>query len=401
MEIITRELYSKKIDAWIGKGQIIVLTGSRRVGKSFILKDFVIRHQSDPDNNIIYVDKEKKDFGNIKTSQDLDTYIESNFKSGMHNFILLDEIQEIERFENSVRHWRTEKNTDIIVTGSNSKMLSSDISTRLSGRYQEIQVQPLSFNEFLRFHNIQDNDESLLKYLNYGGMPGLKLIGLDNEEMVCDYLSSVFDTIMLKEILERNEIRNIPFLKNLLHFYADNTGKINSASSISKYMKSQGEDVSSNAVLTYTELYSEAFLLDVVHRYDIHGKKLLSSNDKVYWNDVGLRNFVAGGNRESDIEKVIENVVYKHLRQLGFNVTVGQLRAGEIDFVCTAPGKTAYVQAAYIVSEEKNEEREFGPLEKLNDNYPKYVISMTPLLKSRDRHGITHLSLREFLTKGI
>ena len=401
MEVLTRQHYADIVDSWIGKGNIIALVGSRRVGKSYVLKDFIQRHKDEADINIIFIDKEKKAFKDIKTKDDLDAWIEARFIGGKHNCILIDEAQEIEKFEESVCNWYSEDNTDVIITGSNSKMLSGELATLLSGRHVEVRVHPLTYAEFLQFHNLPDNDESLMTYLNYGGLPGLRKVGLSSDEQVWAYLTSVFNTIMLMDIIERHDIRNIPFLNNLIAFYADTTGKLTSANSISKYMKSQEENVSSNLILLYRGFYAEAFLIDVVPRFDIHGKKLFESNEKVYWDDLGLRNLKAEGGMESYIEKVIENAVYKQLRFLGYDVNVGVLNAGEVDFVCTKPGKTVYVQASYIISEESTRQREFGPLEKIRDNHPKYVISATPLLTQRDENGITHLSLRQFLKEGF
>ena len=401
MEVLTRQHYADIVDSWIGKGNIIALVGSRRVGKSYVLKDFIQRHKDEPDINIIFIDKEKKAFKDIKTKDDLDAWIEAHFIQGKHNCILIDEAQEIEKFEESVCNWYTEDNTDVIITGSNSKMLSGELATLLSGRHVEVRVHPLSYSEFLQFHNLPDTDESLMTYLNYGGLPGLRKVGLGSDEQVWAYLTSVFNTIMLKDIIERHDIRNIPFLNNLIAFYADTTGKLTSANSISKYMKSQEENVSSNLILLYRGFYAEAYLIDVVHRYDIHGKKLFESNEKVYWDDLGLRNLKAEGGMDSYIEKVIENAVYKHLCFLGYEVHVGVLNAGEVDFVCTKPGKTIYVQVNYIISDESTRQREFGPLEKIKDNHPKYVISATPLLTQRDENGIMHLSLRKFLKEGF
>lgn len=401
MEVLTRQHYADIVDSWIGKGNIIALVGSRRAGKSYVLKDFIQRHKEETDINIIFIDKEKKAFKSIKTKDDLDAWIEARFIDGKHNCILIDEAQEIEQFEESVCHWYTEDNTDVIITGSNSKMLSGELATLLSGRHVEVRVHPLTYAEFLQFHNLPDSDESMMTYLNYGGLPGLRKVGLGSDEQVWAYLTSVFNTIMLKDIIERHDIRNIPFLNNLIAFYADTTGKLTSANSISKYMKSQKENVSSNLILLYRGFYAESYLIDVVPRFDIHGKRLFESNEKVYWDDLGLRNIMAEGGMDSFVEKVIENAVYKQLRFLGYDVKVGILNAGEIDFVCTKPGKTVYVQASYIISNEETRQREFGPLEKIKDNHPKYVISATPLLIQRDENGITHLSLRKFLKEGL
>ena len=401
MEVLTRQHYADIVDFWIGKGNIIALVGSRRVGKSYILKDFIQRHSQDENINIIYVDKEKKDFKTIKTKDDLDAWIEERFVQGKHNCILIDEVQEIESFEESVCSWYSEDDTDVLITGSNSDLLSGELATRLSGRHVEIRVHPLTYTEFLQFHSLLDSDESLMTYLNYGGLPGLRTVGLDNEEQVWAYLASVFNTIILKDVIERYSIRNVPFLNNLIAFYADTTGKLTSANSISKYMKSQNENVSSNLILLYRSFYSEAFLIDVISRYDIHGKKIFESNEKIYWDDLGLRNLKSSGSMDSYIEKVIENAVYKQLSFLGYDIKVGVLNAGEVDFVCTKAGQTVYVQASYIIAEETTREREFGPLEKIRDNYPKYVISATPYLTKRNDNGIIHLSLRKFLTEGL
>lgn len=401
MDVLTRQHYADIVDSWIGKGNIIALVGSRRVGKSYVLKDFIQRHKNEADINIIYIDKEKKDFKTIRNKDDLDALIEKSFIKGKHNCILIDEAQEISQFEGSVCNWYSEENTDVLITGSNSEMLSGELATRLSGRHVEIRIHPLTYAEFLLFHNLPDNEASLMTYLKYGGLPGLRKVGLDNEEQVWAYLTSVFNTIMLKDIIERHDIRNIPFLNNLLAFYADTTGKLTSANSISRYMRSQEENVSPNLVLLYRGFYAESFLIDTVSRYDIHGKKLFESNEKVYWDDLGLRNLKAEGGLDSYIEKVLENAVYKHLCFLGYNVHVGVLNAGEVDFVCTKPGKTVYVQVSYIISDENTRQREFGPLEKIRDNHPKFVISATPLLTQRDENGITHLSLRKFLKDGF
>lgn len=398
---MTRKHYADIVDSWIGKGNIIALVGSRRVGKSYVLKDFIQRHKDEQDANIIYIDKEKKAFKDIKTKDDLDAWIEERFIAGKHNYILIDEAQEIEHFEESVCNWYTEENTDVIITGSNSKMLSGELATLIAGRHVEVRIHPLTYSEFLEFHHLPDSDESLMTYLTYGGLPGLRKVGLGSDEQVWAYLTSVYNTIMLKDIIERHDIRNVPFLNNLAVFYADTTGKLTSANSIVKYMKSQKENVSANLILLYKGFFAEAYLLDIVPRFDIHGKKLFESNEKVYWDDLGLRNLKAEGGMDSYIEKVIENSIYKHLRFLGYEVKVGVLNAGEVDFVCTKPGKTVYIQASYIISEQSTREREFGPLEKIRDSHPKYVISATPLLTTRDENGITHLSLRKFLKEGL
>lgn len=401
MATIIRQAYIDKIEKYLGKETIIVLVGQRRVGKSYMMKTVRDQKASNPDNNIIYIDKEKREFDSIRNYQDLNQYIDEHFVASKHNYILIDEIQDITEFERSIRSFRTEPNTDIIITGSNAKMLSNELSTLIGGRYKEIYIQSLSYEEFLVFHQLPDNDDSLAKYIQYGGLPGLAKIGLEEDD-AREYQMDIFHTVLLKDVIMRNRIRNVPFLENLVCFLADNTGKLISANSIAKYMKSQGESITSTVIINYISFLCEAYILHKVNRFDIHGKRIFETNDKFYFEDNGIRNALAGGTREGDIEKVIENIIYQHLIRLGYQVYVGQLQAGEIDFVCTKPdGQRIYVQASYIIADMATREREFGNLRAINDNYPKYVISMTPLLTRNDDNGITHLHLRKFLKEGF
>lgn len=397
MEIQFRQKYIDQIEKHLGKDYIIVLVGQRRVGKSYTLKMIRSLKEKDERNNIIYIDKEKEQFDFIRTYQDLNEYIKSQYVSGKMNYILVDEIQDIEGFERTVRSFSTEPDAEVIVTGSNAKMLSGDLSTLIGGRYKEIYIQSLSYQEFLQFHGLEDSDDSLSRYIQYGGLPGLSRIGLDEED-AREYQKDIYNTVLLKDVILRNNIRNVVFLENLTRFLADNIGKIISANSIAKYMKSQGQTITSTTIIEYIKYLSEAYILHKVNRYDIHGKRLFESNDKFYFEDHGVRNALVGGSREGDIEKIIENIIYQHLIRMGYEVTVGQLQAGEIDFVCTGKGgKRLYIQASYIIADDDTREREFGNLESIKDNYPKYVISMTPLVRKNDDNGITHLGLRTFL----
>lgn len=402
MEIIKRQEYLKRIERYFDRQTIVVLVGQRRVGKSCLLKSLCEEKQKESRANIIYIDKEKRNFDFIKTYQDLNEYLAAHWQEGKKNYILIDEVQDIAEFERSLRSFHTEPETEIVVTGSNAKMLSSQLTTLIGGRYKEIYVQSLSYAEFLLFHQLTDGNEALGKYISLGGMPGLVKIGLDDEDDVREYLLDVYHTVLLKDVVMRNSIRNVTFLDNLVFFMADNEGKLISASSISKYMKSQGESVTSTAVINYQAALSEAYVLSKVSRFDIHGKRIFESNDKYYFEDNGIRNAIVGGSREGDVEKVIENVVYQHLVRLGFQVYVGQLQAGEIDFVCSKPrGERVYVQTSYVIADEATRNREFGNLRRIGDNYPKYVISMTPLVDRSVSEGIIHLHLRRFLLHGL
>ena len=401
MNAILRQSYLDKIEHHLGKDTIIILTGQRRIGKSYILRLFKDKVSKEAGANVIFIDKEKHEFDDIKTYRDLNAYIDERRNKAMKNYILVDEIQDIVEFEKSVRSYYEEPDVEIVVTGSNSKMLSRDLSTLIGGRYKEIYIQALSYEEFMLFHQLSDSDDTLAKYIQFGGLPGLVKMGLDEQD-AREYQMDVYHTVLLKDVIMRNRIRNVPFLENLVRFLADNSGKIISANSIAKYMKSQGDRITSTVIINYTKFLCESYLIHKVNRYDIRGKKLFESNDKFYLEDNGLRNTLAGGSREGDVEKVIENIIYNHLIRLGYEVTVGQLQAGEIDFVCKKPeGQRVYVQASYIISDEATREREFGNLRAIKDNYPKYVISMTPLVGRQDSDGITHIHLRRFLTEGL
>lgn len=401
MRTILRPQYLDQIEHYLGKDTIIILTGQRRIGKSFVLRMFRDKVRKDQDANVIFIDKEKHEFDDIMTYKDLNAYIDGRRDGKKLNYILVDEIQDIEGFEKSVRSYYEEPDIEIVVTGSNSKMLSSDLSTLIGGRYKEIYIQALSYEEFMLFHQLPDTDETLLKYIQFGGLPGLLKMGLDEQD-ARQYQLDVYHTVLLKDVILRNSIRNVAFLENLVRFLADNTGKIISANGIAKYMKSRGDNITSTVVINYIKYLCDAYMIHRVNRYDIHGKKLFESNDKFYFEDNGIRNALAGGSREGDIEKVIENIIYNHLIRLGYEVTVGQLQAGEIDFVCAKPeSHRVYVQVSYIIVDEATREREFGNLRAIRDNYPKYVISMTPLVDRQDAEGITHLGLRRFLTKGF
>ena len=401
MENIIRQHYLNKVERYFGKNTIIVLTGQRRVGKSYLLKQLRDQKQNEANSNVIYIDKEKREFDSIQTYRELNDYIENLYQKGKKNYIFIDEIQDIEEFERSVRSFHTEPDAEIVITGSNAKMLSNELSTLIGGRYKEIYIQSLSYQEFLTFHNLTDSDDALSQYIQFGGLPGLVKIGLDEDD-AREYQMDIYHTVLLKDVVMRNQIRNVTFLENLVRFLADNAGKLISANSIAKFMKSQGENVTSTVVSNYIKYLTEAYMIHQVNRFDIHGKRLFENNDKFYFEDHGIRNALAGESREGDIEKVIENIIYQHLIYLGYTVTVGQLQAGEIDFVCTAKGgQRKYVQAAFIIADETTREREFGNLRAIKDNYPKYVISMTPLVTRNDDNGITHLHLRKFLTEGL
>lgn len=399
MKLLERDQYTNAIKQWLGKGLIIVLIGQRRVGKSMCLNLIAKQLKDRTDSNVIFIDKEDHAFSNIKNDIDLNSYLESNYQEGKHNYILIDEVQDIDGFEHSIRSWVKRLDTDIILTGSNAMMLSSDLSTKLAARYIEIPIHSLNYLEFLDFHNLEDSDSSLELYLTWGGLPFLNVLGLDEKEQVTSYLKSVYDTIVLKDIIQREQIRNAPFLINLGRFLSDNIGKPYSPNSIMKYMKSQGENISASVIMAYLTYFVNSFIVYRVFRYDIHGKSLLESNEKYYFEDLGLRNSLVRSTNSNDIEKRLENVVYLHLIRNGWTVYVGQLYSAEIDFVAEKGGKTIFVQVSYLIMNEETEKREFGNLLAIKSNHEKIVISMNPLNTESDYQGIRHIHLREFLKR--
>lgn len=400
MNIIARKQYVDHIWKFIDKGMIIALTGQRRVGKSYIVREFIdeIRTMT-PDANIIYINKEKTKFDNIKNANDLSNYLEGKLADGRDNYLLIDEVQDIDGFENILRSLNADEECRIVVTGSNAKMLSSELSTYLGGRYIEIHIHSLSYREFLTFHNLDDSDESLMKYLCFGGLPHLYRLGLGNEDMVWEYIQNIYNTIVLKDVVQREGLRNVTMFENLMSYVSDNVGQIVSATSLSKYLKSQRVDLTPLTAINYLKAASNAYIINKIPRYDIHGKRLLETNDKYYFEDLGLRNMLSGTDRTGDIEKVIENSVYLHLKGLGYKISVGTLSNGEIDFVAEKGGIPVYIQVAYLIADDSTMEREFGNLLKIQDNYPKYVISMNPMVRPQNYEGIRHLTLRQFLMR--
>ena len=399
MEVIVRKKYLDHIISHLNRGMMIILTGQRRVGKSFMLRQLrAWLDANHPGASVVYVNKELLDFSHITNATELYDYVAPKFTINGDNYLLIDEVQDIEDYENALRSLHAEDRCQIIATGSNAYTFSSELSTRLGGRYIEIPVYSLGYREFLEFHGLDDSIDSLNDYLKVGGLPGLRLYDIKDEINVRDYLQGVYNTIMMRDVITREKIRNAPFIENLSRFIADNDGKLISTASIAKFMKGQGEKISENITATYLRHLCKAMIINPVARYDIHGKKLFEQIYKYYFADHGLRNYLCGFNLRGSIEKVMENVVYLHLLIQGYNVTVGILRAGEIDFVATKGSNTIYVQVAYLLASDDTISREFGNLAAIKDNYPKYVVTMDPVSGELAEYpGIHHVHLRDFL----
>lgn len=399
MDILIRKNFLSHVISHLNRGMMIILVGQRRVGKSFMLRQ--VRQwleENRPEAVVVYVNKELREFDNISDSSDLYDYVVTKFAEGGDNYLLIDEVQDIEGYEDALRSLHAEDRCQIIATGSNAYIFSSELSTRLAGRYIEIPIYGLSYREFLEFHGLADSDESLNDYLRVGGLPGLRLYDIKDEIHVRDYLQGVYNTIMMRDVIAREKIRNVPFIENLSRFIADNDGKLISTNSIVKFMKSQGEKISEAMTSSYINYLCKALIINPVVRYDIHGKKLFELLYKYYFSDHGLRNYLCGFNLRGSIEKITENVVYLHLLSQGYKINVGILRSGEVDFVAVKGSRTLYIQVTYLLASAETIEREFGSLAGIKDNYPKYVVSMDPISGELDEYpGIHHIHLREFL----
>ena len=395
--LLERQGYSERIERMFGKGMVIALTGQRRVGKSCVMRSIYEKYSQDSRNNVIYIDMEKTAFTCISDYKDLEKYVVERLDTSKDNFLFIDEVQEIKDFEKAILSLQSDESCQIMVTGSNAKMLSSELSTRLRGRYMGYHIHGLDYEEFIEFHDLQDSDETLSKFLQYGGLPQLRKLGLDNVDLVDDYLGNVIDTIVLRDIIERENIRNVSLLRTLVRFIGDNIGKQFSARSIVGVLKSLNTEVSANMVLNYLEYLCNAYIIDRVGRYNIHGKKILELGDSFYFEDLGVRNHIVGGNRRFDIEKLIENAVYRHLLRLGYTVYIGMLHKAEIDFVAEKQGSTVYIQVCYMLASQETVDREFGNLQMIKDSHPKYVVSLDSMYGDTNVDGIRHLHLREFL----
>ncbi len=394
--LIPRDTYIDRIVPFMRKPIIKVLTGQRRVGKSFLLFQLMQRIlENEPDANIIYINKEDLIFDEIKTAIDLNTYVQANFVSEKRNYIFIDEIQEIAEFEKAVRSLLLNENNDIYITGSNAKMLSGELATYLSGRYVEFTVHSLSYPEFLTFHKLDDSDLSLTRYFTYGGLPYLINLTL-TDDVVFEYLKNIYTTIVYRDVVARYNIRSTQFLERLIQFLADNIGSLFSAKRISDFLKSQQVKIAHNQVQTFTEYLANAFLVHKVQRFDVTGRKIFEAGEKYYFENIGIRNSIIGY-RPNDKGKILENVVYNHLLYKGFEVKIGFMDSQEIDFIATKSNEKLYVHVALQLESDKTIEREFGNLLKIADNYPKMVVTMDEQF-GNSYHGIKHLSIRKFLT---
>ena len=397
-----RELYIEKIKSFIDKDIIKVLTGIRRSGKSVMLKLIMeeLKQNKIDEKQFININFENLINRELTTADKLHEYIlkkASEIKKKC--YIFLDEIQEVKDWEKCINSLRVneEYDFDIYITGSNAKLLSGELSTYLAGRYVEFVIYPFSFKEFLEtLKSIQQDvstREAFQKYVKFGGMPFLYNLAFE-EEASLQYLKDIYSSIILKDITQRNKIRDTDLLERVISYLIMNVGNNFSATSISKFFKSENRKVSVETILNYIKAAEESFLIYRVSRDDLIGKKVLNVNEKYYIADHGMREAILGSNQR-DINQIFENIIYLELLRKGYNVRVGKVDNLEVDFVCTKGNEKIYVQVAYLLASSETIEREFTSLEKIDDNYPKYVISMDEFDMSRN--GIKHINIIDFL----
>lgn len=400
--IYNRKLYKDHLSPWIDKSVIKVITGMRRVGKSCLLKQLIEQLQARgvPKARIHLIDKESIAFDDIANYKDLVSYLKPRIaRSKGRQYLLIDEVQEIKQWEKAVNSYLKDGNWDVYLTGSNAHMLSSELATLLSGRYVEIPVHPLSLPEFLQFNEKQASEAEKLfqTYLRYGGFPAIHQF-IENEDTIYQYINSLYDTIILKDIVNRHEIRNVPLFQNISRFVFDNIGNTFSAKRVADYLKSQRLNISVDTVQKYLGYLTETYALQRVQRYDIKGKRNLEIHEKYYLGDIGLRNAVLGY-RESAINGLLENLVYLELKRRGYRVAIGKLGNAEIDFIATREQEKRYIQVCYLLASDETVQREFGALEAVPDNYPKTVLSMDSIGPD-NRDGIHWQNLIRFLMGG-
>lgn len=398
--MIKRETYMSRIRPFIGNELVKVLTGIRRSGKSVMLeliKEELVSSGVDR-GQFIFLNFENMSNANLCTAQALhDEIIRRVRELDGKVYLFFDEIQEVEDWEKCINSFRVELDCDIYITGSNARLLSGELATYLAGRYVEFVIYPFSFREFCELYRsiFPDADvrECFQKYLTLGGMPYLSNLRYD--ETACrQYLRDLFNSVELKDIVRRNNIRDVDMLERIISYVTANVGTTFSATTISKYLKNEGRTVSTETVLNYIRACTEAFLFYQVKRQDLQGKKILTVNEKYYIADHGIREAVYGGNRK-DINLVLENIVYMELLRRGYVVTVGKVSDRDIDFVCEDRGSKLYVQVAYLLASEDTVRREFDVFSHIRDNFPKYVVTLDEFDMSRD--GIRHCNIRDFL----
>ncbi len=402
--MIERKEYYDYVERFIDKPVIKVITGIRRAGKSTMLKLLQMHLESrgiDKDK-IIYINFESMKYYNIRTSKTFYDYISDLIKTDQRVYLFFDEIQVVDRWEEAVNSFLVDFDVDIYITGSNSNLLSSELSTLLTGRYVQFRMYPLSFNEMLKFQSElvgeQDKNTLIEKYIRIGGFPAVHIASYD-EETAYMIINDIYDSIVLRDVVQRYNIRNIELLNRIMKYIMDNVGNTFSAKSISDYFKSQYRKVDITTVYNYIDALVSSFIIEKVNRYDVHGKEILKTQEKFYLADQGIQHAVFGY-RNRNISGVLENIVYNELTRRGYSVFIGKMKDKEIDFIAERKNEKVYVQVTYKIESEKTIEREFGPLLTVKDHYPKYVVSMDDKFED-NIEGVKHVYLIDFISSDL
>ena len=396
--MIKREMYLKKIRDSYDSELIKIIVGVRRSGKSVLMMQIIdeLKEKGINEDHIIYINFEDYDYTDYTKPKEFNKYIKDKIKDNDKYYLLFDEIQNVEDFEKVINSFRVTMNVIIFITGSNSKVLSGDLSTHLAGRYINIKMMPFTFSEYLELQNsqgiIKDKDEAFLEYVEWGGMPQIyNSTSIQERKM---YLRDLYNTVILKDIVERNNIKDVNLLNRVIQFMMENIGGVISANSITKFLKNDNVITSVDTVLNYIEYINNSMIASKTSRYNIRGKSVMTLLEKYYVVDLGLLQL-----KSSPIEKKVggrlENIVYNELIARGYDVYIGKTDNGEIDFVVDDFGDRFYIQVADYLSSDEVVEREFGAYKNVADNFPKYVITMDKINYSRD--GIIHKNIIDWL----
>lgn len=395
--MLIREKYLSPIRDFYDETSLIkIIYGLRRSGKSVILTQIIdeIKEKKVKEDHIIYINFESLDYSFIKNAKDLNDYIKSLAKDKNKYYVFLDEIQKVEEFEKGINSLRITNQFSIFITGSNSKMTFLELSTDLSGRYVSFRVLPLTFKEIVELTNTKKEDykKLLLDIFEWGSLP--QRFSFDNERAKLNYISDVYDSILLKDVVERLNIKDITSFNKILQYVLETEGKEFSANNVLNYLKSEHHDIATDTLYSYLEALCSTFIMNKVYRYDIQGKTVLKTLNKYYASDLGVKK-IKTNNKEINYSNALENIVYNELLAKGYNVYIGKTKKGEVDFVATKNKEFKYIQVCYQLSAKETMEREFGAYSAIDDEYPKYVISLDE--EDYSKNGIKHINIFEFL----
>ena len=394
--MIKRELYLSRIRGFYDSDLIKILVGIRRCGKSVILNQIIdeLKEKGCDDSHIIYINFEYIEYEELKDYKKLNKYIKDLLIDKKKYYIFLDEIQKVEKFEEVINSLRASTdNTSIFITGSNSKLLSFELSSVLSGRYVLFNIFPLSYKEFIELSKKKPKSEDTFwDFVKWGGLPNR--CQFSDENNIKDYLHSVFDSIILRDVVDRLGLKDTILFDLLLQYIVDTTGREFSADNVISFLKSEGKSISAETLYIYLDALCKALIINKIYRYDIHGKSVLKTLNKYYMTDLGIAQIK---NKDFEINKsfAIENVVYNELIESGYDVYIGKTKNGEIDFIAIKDGKKEYYQVSYLLANEDVIERELGAFSSIDDNYTKYILSLDKTNFSKD--GIIHKNIIDWL----